>query len=151
MSSRLAVTVTASDQDVAHGAAADPGDRAEDDRLTGAEPEVESLARPRHREEAQARRVEQVDRQAQPVQPARKGEGDQPAGRGDREVAPVVERGRRDRPDDEIAQDAAAECGDHPQGHDADDVEPRRPYRGQRTVEGEHERPDEIEDEQQRR
>lgn len=58
----------AGDQHVAERPSAHRGDRAQDGRLGGADTEVHRLARPRHREEAQAGRVQQEDRRVQPAQ-----------------------------------------------------------------------------------
>jgi hypothetical protein len=68
------------------------------------------------------------------------------AGR-DGEVAPVAERGRRQVVDEDVADDAAAQRGDHPERDHTDDVEVRHADGGQGSVEGERKRAAQVEGE----
>ena len=68
-------------------------------------------------------------------------------GSGYHEITPVAEGGRRYRPDQQVANDAAADRRDHAQSDRPDDVQPGHPQRGHRGTEG----AGQVEDEQESR
>jgi hypothetical protein len=75
-------------------------------------------------------------------------ENAQPARGGDGQIPPVAEGGGRYRADEQVADDAAADRGDHGQPRI---VEPGDAQPHQRAVEGEHEGARQVEDEEEDR
>jgi hypothetical protein len=137
-------------ESIAYRAAAHSGDGAQDDRGPDIEPEGQCLARPDHREHAQPDGVQHDDRHLEAVQPLAQGECDQPPTRSERQVAPVAKGSRRYRADEDVADDAPAQGGDHAEGEYADDVQAGGMHRSQRAVEREREGAGQIQREQQR-
>jgi hypothetical protein len=95
--------------------------------------------------------VEHRDRSGKPVQAVTKEKGDERAACGHRQVPPVLECGRRQVVQQDVADDAPAQRSDHAQGDDTDDVQPHGAHRSQSSVEAERKRPGQIEDKQPRR
>jgi len=110
-------------QQVAHDPAADSGQHAEQRRHHRAEAVGERLLRPGDREQREARGVEQLHGIPQPVDqrvaPERHRAGDQRGG----QVSPVAEGGRRDRPDQHVAHDAAGGCRRERQQEHAEEIQ----------------------------
>src|SRR3712207_6158948 len=99
-------------EDVAQHAAAGRGYHAEQHRLHGSHTEGEAFRRPGHAEQGEARGVERVQRTVQSLQRGAGKERDEAAGRHRREIAPVAEGGRRQRPQEYVAYDPADEPDD---------------------------------------
>jgi hypothetical protein len=78
-------------------------------------------------------------------------ERDQRPASGYRQVGPGAECGRRQRVDEDVAQDAAAEGRDHAERQHPDDVKLRFFQACDRAVERERERAGQVKREQQRR
>src|SRR5262249_17763616 len=137
------------EQHVAQHAAADRGRGAEDDRGLDVGAVGERLVGPGDGEEAQAERVEEVDRVLEALDPGagpdrhRRGQG------GARQVPPVRDAGGRDGTEAKVAHDAAA-ARRHVSGHvGAEQVESSLAGRGG-AADGERERPEEIHQDEQR-
>ena len=121
---------------------------AQDHRLCGTDPEVQGLAGPGDGEHAEPDGVEHRDCSGEPVQAVAKEEGDEGASGGHRQISPVLEGGRRQVVQQDVADDAPAQRSDHAEGDDADDVQPDSAHRGQCSVEAERKCPGQIEDKQ---
>ena len=74
--------------------------------------------------------------------------GDERACCGHRQIPPVLEGGRRQVVQQDVADDAPTQRSDHAEGDDTDDVQPDSAHRSQRSVKAERERPGQIEDKQ---
>ena len=61
----------------------------------------------------------------------------------------LLEGGRRQVVQQDVADDAPAQRSDHAKGDDTDDVQPDSAHCSQRSVKAERERPGQIEDKQQ--
>ena len=137
------------DEDVAQHAAADPGDRAEDHGVDDAEAMGQGGGRAGDAEQRQAGGVKCVDRALEAVDRRVREGRQEPGAGGHGQVAPVAERLRRDA-DQQVANGAAGDPHDHGQ-HDRPEQVELFTHAGHAAAEAEHERPDQVEDEQQGR
>jgi hypothetical protein len=100
-------------------------DGAQDHRLRGTEPEVQGLAGPGDGEHAEPDSVEHRDRSGEPVQAMTKKKGDERASGGHRQIPPILEGGRRQVVQQDVADDAPTQSSDHAEDDDTDDVQAR--------------------------
>ena len=136
-------------EDVTHHASADAGDRAQDDGFRGAEAVGQRGRCAGHAEEREAGGVEGFDRALESVDRGVREAGHETGGASYGQVAPVTKRGRRNS-DQQVPDGPAGDADNHREHHRAKQIE-LLAHAGHAAAEAEHERPDQVEDEEQGR
>jgi len=134
---------------IAHHAASDSGQHAEQRRRNRSGVKGQRFTRARNRKESESGGVEHQYRAAQPVDDSIPIERNQPGKDRDNDISPVADGRRRNRTDHHIASDAPrVACGER-QNENSKEIEPVL-HSSRRAAEGKHERTPKIEGNQQR-
>ena len=131
-------------EEVADDPSPDAGDHAQEGRRQRPESVVDRLERTGHAEQREPEGVEEGHHPLEPTDGGVEEEGEQPGGRRHEQVAPVGERGRWRRTDQDVADEAATQPGHTGQDGGGEEVEVLA-HRHQRAGHGEHEDAGQVE------
>src|ERR687896_790655 len=110
--------------------------------------EMSTTTLPASLQQGEPRGVEQAHRTGEPIQHGASEERNETGGRCRREIPPVAERGRRQRPQEDVARDPADEPDDPSQDDDSEEVQPGA-YSHEAPAEAEGEGPGQVQRQQQ--